>query len=111
MVVIPFSSLPNFTETVVLETSSWVLGFRWNSGFKFWAMSISNADGPQLDGIKLVPFVRLLKPHAKDNLPSGDFIIMPPANSNNPIGRKNLGPGLDWEIWYIDSSELTNAIV
>ena len=108
MNAIPFNAASAFTETVVLGNKQWIFGFVWNTRFQFWTMSVSNASGIIIDGIRLVPNLLLLASHAKDNLPSGDFLVWSPGSTTNLIQSNNLGIGLDYELWYFEPSEVTS---
>ena len=107
---IPFSKAPDFSESVILDLGVWLLRFQWNSDFGFWSMSLSNATGPVIDGIRIVPNLRLLQSHAKDNLPDGDLILLSPNGSTEPVGRDNIGDGLAYKLYYLTSDEANGTI-
>lgn len=110
MINIPFSTLPDFSETITLDNAVWVLRFQWNSKFSFWSMSIGNATGVIVDGIRLVPDLLLLQCHGKDNLPAGDFLIFSPNATSAPIGRNNLGQTHDFRLYYLTAGEADGFI-
>lgn len=110
MNIIPFSGLPDFSESVVLDKKVWILRFQWNSRFEFWTMSIADVSGLLIDGVRLVPNLMLLSCHAKDTLPAGDFALISPNASTNEVGRNNLGTDLDYLLIYLTEAELSAAV-
>ena len=106
MLIIPFTPLPQYTEALVLDSKTWVLGFTWNNLASRWLMSITSTAGLIIDGIALVPGILLLAPHVKDALPSGDFIILSPNGSTGPITFDNIGDNLNYLLLYADQSEV-----
>jgi hypothetical protein len=89
---IPFTSHPDFTETVDLDGASYLLHFYYNTRMSTWFMDVSDASGNVIvQGRSLVLGSFLLDPVVGQNGPPGEMFLIDTANRNQDADYDDLG--------------------
>ena len=79
---LPTATFPDYSYTTSLDGKEYKFRYQYNVREVSWALSISLVDGtPLLYGCKLVPWIDLLLPYTREDLPLGTLILIPIASS------------------------------
>ena len=96
----------NAKHRVALGSESYVLVFRFNSRDKGWYFDLySNSNVLIKGGIKVMPNQSLLKRYILESF-SGDIVCIRINDTEENVGRNNLGIGKDYELVYFSPEEL-----
>lgn len=95
--IIPFfNNFAAFKETIVLESSSYVFQYNYNSRGDYWTMTISDTeDNILIAGVKVVLDYELITSWPGRNLPEGYLLPIDSTESAVRIDRNNLGDTVD----------------
>lgn len=85
------TDLDNYTETVDLDGESFTLAFRWNFRSAAWYLSISNVDGPIVQGIRITVGTSLLHYVGHADKPPGVLMAVDTAGTDIDPGKTELG--------------------
>ena len=90
--VIPTKTdLDNYTEQIDLDGAEYTLGFRWNFRDSFWYLSISNADGPIVSGVKITVGTDLLATVPHEDKPPGVLMAVDSSGADAEAAINELG--------------------
>lgn len=104
-VIISIKDNPNHTLIVELEGIIFKLGFLYNSGSSFWAMTIWDEDDTLLvSGIKIIANYPLIFSHKNNSLPKGDFYCEI-ADVKSSITRDSFSSG-EAKLLYLTQEEI-----
>ena len=85
---------PDHEFSIALDGTTYILGFQLNSRSGRWFMNIKNQNGVKLlDGIPLVVNYPLIRAHAKEGMPPGEFYVFDENGQNREIGETSFEDG------------------
>ena len=91
MIKINFQDFPSFQQEVIIDESSYVLNFNWNSRGEFWELSFLNAlREPLVMGIKLVLNYELIRQFQGYGLPDGALYAIDASGNNSKIEQNDF---------------------
>ena len=94
MIRIPFENYPSFRQEVLLDNTSYILDFNWNSRGQFWSMGIYNVfKEPVVLGIKLVLNYELINQFSAYDIPQGEMYVIDPSGDRGEIEQYDLVNG------------------
>jgi len=104
---IPTPDYPSTKQNVTLAGRDYELTIRFNERDSRWRLSISLNGVVVISGIKLVENRRLLSRYILPDFNHGDLFCMRRKSTKDPVGRKNLGIGKEYELIYFSNEELS----
>lgn len=104
-VTIPWSDLPDFTQTITIGSTPYVFRAKWNVNHEYWTLDVlSQAGDLVIAGCKLVLNVEVFSRYRIPGLPPGFMIPLPVSSPVDRIDRENIGQTV--RIYYFDRGEL-----
>lgn len=85
------TDLNNYTMEIDLDGAEYTLGFRWNFRDSFWYLSISNADGPIVSGVKITVGTDLLANVPHEDAPPGELVATDTSGADSEPAINELG--------------------
>ena len=75
---LPPEDYPNYSYNTILDNKEYKLNFKFSVRNSSWYISIYEPDGTLLlSNCRLVPWLSLLAPYTKEDLPAGDLVLAP----------------------------------
>lgn len=109
MIQLPAPTSTWNTYTVVLDGTQFRLEYQWNSREEHWTLNLRDIDDNLLcAGLKLVPWLGLLRNHPQAVLPLGDLLLVDEEQS---FGMSNSRPsttnfGTKYNLYYLTQADL-----
>jgi len=101
-------TLPFYSETVLLEGTSYNLFFKWNVRDSAWYMSIQTSNQVDIvDGIKIVCDWGLLRRYRSLAVPPGEIVAVDTTGAGIDPGLNDLGTRVI--LTYVTSPELSST--
>lgn len=105
MVTIPLrSDIPQYDFQVELDGQTYGLNFFWNDRSEAWFMGVSDADGPIVDGVRVVVGFPLGRRCRDARMPPGTFQAQDTTGAHQDPGLNDLGSRT--QIYYIPLADL-----
>jgi len=105
MVTIPFKQFPQFTESILLDGTSFKFQFTWNTRGTTWNMAIFDTDENLLaSGFSLVMSYELISNFPGRGLPPGQIYVIDPSNTIRRVTFDNIDA--DVFVVYIPEAEV-----
>ncbi len=99
----------DFSQTIDLDESPYVLRMTWNTRIESWFMDILDSSRNNLVlGLKIVSSAMLLRNLAIDGLPPGDFLIWDSEATPENYGITLDNLGTRYFVIYLTEEEIEN---
>ncbi len=104
---IPTKDTPDYTYNTDLDGTEFKLNFRYDVRESCWYLSLYNMAGVLLmSNAKVVPWLSLIFPFARETIPKGNIIVVPKTTSypSSPeITLENFST--DFYLYYVAATE------
>ena len=105
MFIIPFKEPASWQMQIQLDTSIFILFFKWNALNAYWVMSIYDGSlNPILIGVKVVVNWNLTQQFVTVGMPTGYIVCQNVLGGFETIQRFDMGEIT--ELFYYEASEL-----
>lgn len=105
--VLPQPQTSNETHRVTLGGTLYNFKYQYNTRDQRWRLSITDSTGVDvMSGLKLMENQLLLERYNTPNFSHGDLYCLRSKQTDNPVGRDNLGYGLEYELAYLTNEEV-----
>lgn len=106
MIVIPWSTEPNFEQNITLDNKVYVMNACWNARANTWFLSLSTLDGVSIITKKKVNLLTNLIAYSyAEEKPEGALIVMSmDLDINTPITRDNFDKEV--QLLYLSPDEI-----
>jgi hypothetical protein len=105
-VVLPVPDVSWATTGISLGGTDYSLTYSYNERDSRWRLDIEDAIGGIIFGVKIMESQSLLSPYILARFDHGDIVCVRVEEDNKPVGRKNIGIDLPYELIYFSNTEI-----
>lgn len=99
------------SQDITLGGIKYTFTYAFNKRDNRWSLSIhDSASNPVITGVKIMENSSLLARYRLDGFNHGDILCLRVLNTDDQVGRNNLGESLPYSLFYYTNDELAELL-